>query len=472
MAHERFDGKLYGGNASAFNCREPEVFLCGPAGTGKSIANLFKLFVFGDKYPGTRMLLARKTRAALTESALVTWERDILGLSHRMLRSRPVMRKVRHDYIFPNGSELIVGGLDRPDKVLSTDYDIICLNEAIDFTVDDFETLTGRLRTGVAPYQQMIGDLNPGNPNHWLYKRAMRGTLKLVSSLHTDNPRFFDRNAPGETNVGTADHPRLVRGQWTAEGRKYVFGRLGSMTGIRRARFLDGIWKAAEGLVYDGYQPHVHNLPAGWRPPDHWRRLWSIDWGFTAPLVLQVWALDDDGRLYLYREIYRTRVRVDELGKMCRRWLDEAEEPRPLAVVTDIDPGDQDTFTRNSGLACTDAWKHDKYERIQQAQARFDVAGDGRPRIFFRPDCRDGAEDYDLLQSDRPTSTMEELGGYVWDTQNPDKLKEEPLKVNDHGMDAMRYVITKADQFTGGTDVADTGTVEDTITGDVRSRSY
>ena len=33
--------------------------------------------------------------------------------------------------------------------------------------------------------------------------------------------------------------------------------------------------------------------------------MWSVDFGFTNPIVIQWWAEDPDGRLYLYRELYR-----------------------------------------------------------------------------------------------------------------------------------------------------------------------
>jgi phage terminase large subunit len=55
-------------------------------------------------------------------------------------------------------------------------------------------------------------------------------------------------------------------------------------------------------------------------------------------------------------------------------------------------------------------------------------------------------EDYTLKEAYKPTCTKEEFPGYVWlqpaDGRPP---KEEPLKVNDHGMDAARYLSTYLD---------------------------
>src|SRR5262245_49043147 len=68
---------LHGGVAEGFNSRAEEVLQAGPAGTGKTLANLLRVYWVCRKYPGARALIVRKTRESLTESVLVTWERDV-----------------------------------------------------------------------------------------------------------------------------------------------------------------------------------------------------------------------------------------------------------------------------------------------------------------------------------------------------------------------------------------------------------
>jgi phage terminase large subunit len=46
-----------------------------------------------------------------------------------------------------------------------------------------------------------------------------------------------------------------------------------------------------------------------------------------------------------------------------------------------------------------------------------------------------------LLDSKRPGGTEQEFDGYVWDTSNGRKRGEEPVKKDDHGMDALRYLV-------------------------------
>lgn len=423
--------ELCGGNLLAFKDHtSQEILLAGPAGTGKTFTNLSRLLQFGDMYPNSRMLILRKTRHSLTETALVTWERDVLGEGHPII-AKPINRGHRHSYVFPNNSVLVTGGMDNPDKVLSSEWDIIYCNEATELDEKDWETLGSRLRANAGPYDQIIGDCNPTSPKHWLYKRCMANRCKLYPTHHYENPRYYDYRAR----------------KWTEMGKRYIHGRLKQLTGSRRDRFLFGRWVAAEGAVYD-YDPAVHDLPPGWEPPRDWRRVWGIDWGDRSPTVLGFWAVDGEGRMYGYREVFKCRLRADELGAWVKKeLLDTGLDVRPYAAVCDHDPDKKDAFERASGVTLTMADKADRDRGIQAVQARFDRdAYDdgtlGKPRVFFKDNARCHEPDGSLVDEGRPTSTVEELVNYVWDAKF---VKDEPIGENDHGMDAMRYVVMYVD---------------------------
>ncbi len=54
--------------------------------------------------------------------------------------------------------------------------------------------------------------------------------------------------------------------------------------------------------------------------------------------------------------------------------------------------------------------------------------------------------DVALEEAKKPTCTEEEVGGYVWAPGVDGRpLKEEPLKMDDHGCDAMRYAVAEID---------------------------
>ncbi len=407
-------------------------------------------------YPGARCLIVRKTRESLTETVLVTWERDVLGPSHPLLTVRPNLRRVRQSYHFPNGSEVVCGGIDKPDKILSSDYDLIYGPESTEFEKEDWETLGTRLRSGVVPYQMQIGDCNPGSPEHWLHKRCVDPphTCKLIPTRHQDNPRFFSQE----------------KNDWTPAGLQYL-DRLGNLTGTRRSRFLEGKWVSAEGAIYDFSSalttddPPGHCLPSSWEAPRSWKRLWSIDWGLSAPTCLQVWAIEDcpalpDGspgnRMYLVREVYKTRLRADDLGRYVKeKWLDPGLEPRPWAAICDVNPGwgkEKDAedakalFETTSGISLRLANKAERDRGIRETQARFDVQADGKPRIFFRKDALDHEPDQTLVNAGKPVSTVSELPGYIYD---PTRVTDVPIEENDHGADSLRYSSVYANDNIG-----------------------
>jgi hypothetical protein len=416
--------ELRGGNLAAFDdVYSREWVAAGPAGTGKTIMSLVRLLQFGGDYPGARMLIVRNTRKSLTETALATWENIVLGPGHPIL-AHPIQRGSRHHYDFPNGSILVTAGMDDPGKVFSSEWDLIMVNEATEISKDDWETLNSRLRAMAGPYDQLFGDCNPTTPHHWLYRRFQAGLCRLHETYHWDNPRYFDD----------------VAGQWTTAGRRYIANRLAPLTGTRRERFLLGKWVAAEGCVYD-FDPRIHLLPHEWEAPKHWPRVWGIDWGKTSPTVLGIWAVDDEGRMYLTREYYKTRLRPDRLAAWVLEELSTGREPMPRAIVCDHDPERKDDFEKacresQFPLALQMADKTDRDKGIEACQARFDVQADGKPRIFFRQGSLANQPDRYLVDAGKPICGLDEVTAYVWDEN---ELKDEPIAENDHLMDVLRY---------------------------------
>ena len=433
--------KARGSIRAAMACRDPEVLLAGAAGTGKSRALLEKLNMLALKYPGMRGLICRKTAATLSSTALVTWRRFVVteqilaGSVHYYGGST----QEPPAYRYSNGSIIAIGGLDKVTKIMSSEYDVVYIQEATECTENDWESITSRLRNWVMPYQQLIADCNPAQPTHWLKLRCDTGRTTLFASLHEDNPMLFDED-----------------GEITGKGQDYI-DKLDRLSGVRFQRLRQGKWAAAEGVVYDEFLSEVHildRIPVSNEPTDAfgvplgWKRYWGVDFGFVNPFVCQFWAEDGDGRLYLYREIYRTHTTVDVHAKTIinivapdGRWL----EPKPTSVVCDHDAEGRAVFERETQLSTQPAHKS-VLEGIEAVQVRLRDPGDGRRRLYLVRDCV-VERDLDLADAGRPTCTQEEIPGYVWARKGKGEGKEtdEPLKVDDHGCDAMRYVVADRD---------------------------
>lgn len=391
--------------------RDPEVLVSGPAGTGKSRACLEKLHLAALKYPGMRGLIVRKTQTSLGGSALDTWRKfviaelvDVGGVAYYGGSGEEPAQ-----YRYRNGSRIVIAGLDKASKIMSSEYDMIYVQEAIELTEDDWEALTTRLRNGVMPYQQLLADTNPDTPTHWLKVRCDSGKTVMLESRHEDNPTI------------------------TPE----YMAKLDALSGVRYQRLRKGMWVAAEGIIYEEYDPAVHLIDP-FEIPDSWTRYWAVDFGYTNPFVCQWWAEDPDGRLYLYRERYCTRHTVDQHAALIRTYMED--EPRPRAVICDHDAEGRATLEKELGISTTAAQKT-VTDGIQAVQRRLRPAGDGRPRLYlFRNSV--GVRDQELVDAHKPACTAEEIPGYIWS----DKIaKEQPVKENDHGADAMRYMVAERD---------------------------
>lgn len=412
-----------------FTARDEELLLSGPAGTGKSRACLEKLNAVALKYPGMRGLIVRKTAASLATTALVTWRDHVITeqLTTGQVTFYGGSAQEPPQFRYSNGSVICIAGMDKSTKVMSSEYDVIYVQEATELIEDDWEKLTTRLRNGRMPYQQLIADANPDVPHHWLKQRCDRTSTRMINTLHTDNPTLY-RN-----------------GNLTPAGEAYM-GKLARLTGVRRLRLEQGLWVAAEGLIYDEYNPNLHLIDA-FDIPREWTRWWTVDFGYTNPFVLQMWAEDPDGRLYLYREIYKTRTLVEDHAKEALHLVTRKDgtwkEPQPRAVICDHDAEDRATLERHLGLSTSPAHKTVS-DGIQAVQARLRPQEDGKPRLYLMRGALKTADEA-LIDAKRPTCLEQEMVGYVWDNKPGSQPKETPLKENDHAADAMRYLVAERD---------------------------
>lgn len=420
-----------GAARTVFSARDPEVLLVGAAGTGKSRACLEKVHLACLINTGIRTLIVRKTQVSLASTALDTLRKAVIpeALAVGEVYFHGGGPQDPPQYRYRNGSTITIGGMDRSSRIMSSEYDLIYVQEATELTEDDWEALTTRLRNWQMSFQQILADCNPDRPTHWLKLRADAGKVRLLTSLHEDNPLLFD-----------------AAGQITPDGKSYM-SKLDALTGVRKERLRWGRWAAAEGVIYDEWNDSIHVIDRFAIPYD-WPRYWSVDFGFTNPFVCQQWAQDPDGRLILYREFYHTRWTTDQHAKfILSRLLDDRDkwiEPTPRNIICDHDAEGRAVFSREIGLGTIAANKAVALG-IQTVQKRMRPVGDpARPRLMLMRDSL-VKRDPDLVDRKLPTCTAEEVPGYVWDTTKDGDTKETPVKENDHGMDAMRYLVADRD---------------------------
>jgi len=393
--------------------------------TGKTRACLEKAYWLIDQYPGIRVLFLRQTRASLTDSVLVTWEQDVVVPGHPMLQGPS--RATRQRYHHPNGSEVVLGGMQVPStevghRIMSAEYDVIFAFEATDITEGDWELGLTRLgRRGAhssMPFSQMVADCNPAQPSHWLNVRAKQDGMVRLLSRHVDNPSLTPQ----------------------------YFQMLDRLTGIRRSRLRDGLWVAAWGVVYDNWNPHIHFVAEGPKTPKSC--LVSKDWGFRNPGVTMVWHFDGEGRMYCVAQIFKTEKTIDWWKDLDK---DLDREFKPFDWPCDpSEPGFIQQY-RDSGIHATKAL-NDISLGVDLVHDRLALAKDGKPRLFF---VRDNLRERDerLATAHQPVCAEDEMESYSWPESRRDRNlneKEVPVDDHNHGLDAVRYAVLAVDYRKGG----------------------
>lgn len=482
-----------------------EVMIAGPAETGKTLAALWFVDFFARTFPGAQITICRKLRSTMDGTVLNTWRRVIAirgGVT-------PYGGEKPEWYDYHNGSRVWVAGLDNPGKALSSERDLIYVNQAEDLELDDWQTLSTRAtgRGGVAPWSMLLGDCNSAQPSHWIVNRA---TLRRLESRHEDNPSLYH-----EDGTLTEQGVRTMR-------------ILDALEGVLKERLRFGRWVAAEGAVY-AFDRRVHiitTMPEGW---ETWRKARVIDFGFENPFVCLWAAIDGDGRVYIYRQLYMSQRTVDQHAqtiKRAERWykteqhylteailaatrgaaelaafvdrytLQTADKVTPpwLAAFVDaahaaaalgpaavaalardyhpeINPAhpawmidrptgrpvpdprrekieisiaDHDAEGRATLLAegvPTLPAKKDLLDGIQAVQKAMRKAGDARPRLFVLQDSLMERDEH-LAARHHPTSIEGEFEVYVWPKDVDGRAKKEvPIKMYDHALDALRYLV-------------------------------
>ncbi len=256
--------------------------------------------------------------------------------------------------------------------------------------------LLSRLRVAGA---RLLATTNPDGPGHWL----RTGFLA----------RGLDVGLVG-WHLTLDDNPSLPVEYVSRLKRQY--------TGLWYKRFILGEWCLAEGAIYDCWDPDRHVLrgpvPTLVRLPGL-----GIDYGTTNPFAALMLGVLADGRLCLTRE-----WRWD--SKRTRRALTDAEYSHRRRAW--MPPDQPEWVVVDPSAASMVAQLH--HDRITT------VAGDNSVIDGIRLVASLLALGL-LVVHESCAGWISEAPGYVWDPEKSKLGKDEPIKLDDHSLDAGRYVI-------------------------------
>ena len=367
--------------------QEREVMYSGAFGAGKSRAICFKTAMHGA-IPGNFVGLCRKTLVDLKKTTL----RTLLKVDANL---PPVLPDGCYDYnksdqiiSIRGGGEILCFGFDDPPRLGSLNFGFVGIDEGIELAADEYTMLLGRLRNLADPCRQIAIATNPGPPAHFLHER------------------FFDEREPSRRLIQTTS---LENYYLPAD---YIASLL-RFKGTDRQRYVEGLWVAFEGLIYElRRETHVIHRDGPWR-----QVIAGVDEGFTAPGVIFPIGIDGDGRAHVIEEFYETQVApqafVAAVVRCARKHhiREVRVDPAAAGLIADL---------QNAGVPAQGA-DNAVLAGIRTVQDALVVAGDGRPRLTIEPSC---------------TNLIRGLESYVWKPG-----RDEPVLVNDHGPDALRYAL-------------------------------
>lgn len=442
-----------------------ELCIHGPGGTGKTRGFCTLLYWLGNLYPGIRILVLRDVRADLATTFQKTWEEDVVPKGHPMLKKRRE-RSGRKGYNFWNGwktehpaigaTTIELGGMDDIMRHRGTDYDVIYWLELVEcddegewsefrralrnFGGEQAKRLPPEKRI---PFQLLLADTNPSSPDIWILSREERREIELLQSFHRDNPKFFRRD-----------------GTKTEEGVAFM-ASLDALHGVRRAWLRDGLWVAAEGVVFENWDRHKHIIER--KTAEELGIRWyyaAMDWGHTDPCCLLIGGVDGNGVGYIVAEWYLTGMGIDfwtDVVETAHREFDlqgivvDPSRPEMIARFNDRLSFDKERpFALGADNARASSGMGDMggIDLVRQ-QLGNNRRGDGSLtpiQLFFFRDALRHAPQEELVRRSRATCTTKEFAAYVYKRGRTEgeRIASRSGELtdgtcDDHGMDALRY---------------------------------
>jgi len=301
---------------------EREVLYGGAAGGGKSYALISDpLRYFGNKH--FNGLLVRRTNDELRE---LIWKTKEL---YPQAYPGAEFKEKQSEWRFPSGAKLWMSYLERDEDVLRYQgqaFTWIGFDELTQYSTPfAWDYLRSRLRSAdpeMSKNLAMRATTNPGGPGHGWVKRMFIDPAPAGKAFWATNIQT------GETIVYPPGHPkagqplfkrrfipaRLSDNPFLAEDGNYEANLLG-MSEQQKRQLLDGDWNVADGAAFEEFREHIH-VCEPFDIPKNWRRFRSCDYGYSSFSAVHWYAIDPDGVLYVYRELYVTKKEADELAKL------------------------------------------------------------------------------------------------------------------------------------------------------------
>ena len=293
----------------------------------------------------------------------------------------------------PNGAQFIFKGLDNPEKIKSIKgISDVVMEEASEFTLDDYTQLTLRLRDKKHLNKQIFLMFNPVSKVNWTYNAFFVNKPKNTVVYHTsykDN-RFLD--------------------QVTIENIEELEN---SIEEYFKIYYLVD-FSTLDNLVFPKYEKRLLNK-SEW---EHLPAYFGLDYGFIndPSALLHVRVDDENKRLYVPDEFVRKGLTNDKIAEAIKA-LGYAKEQ----IRADSAEKKSNQELRNLGIP-----------RVIDVQKGAGSVMQGIQYLL----------QYEWIVDERCVKLIEELENYTWKKdRKTNEYINEPVDSYNHCIDAIRYAL-------------------------------
>ena len=293
----------------------------------------------------------------------------------------------------PNGAQFIFKGLDNPEKIKSIKgISDVVMEEASEFTLDDYTQLTLRLRDKKHPNKQIYLMFNPVSKVNWVYNaffvKKPKNTV-IYQTTYKDN-RFLDEV--------TKENIEELAERNEAYYKIYALGEFATL----------------DKLVFPKYKKQLLNKEELKHIPSDF----GLDYGFIndPSSFMHVKVDDENKRLYILEEYVKKGLTNDKI----------AEAIKALGYSKEIIRADSAEKKSNQELRNLDI------PRVIDV-----IKGPGSVMQGIQYILQ-----YEIIVDERCVKTIEELENYTW---KKDKVTNEyindPVDSYNPCLDAVRYAV-------------------------------
>lgn len=370
----------------------------GGASSGKSHGVVQKVVLKAlKKWPHPRKVLwLRKVDRTIKDSIFA----DVLGcLSDWRLLNLCKVNQTNYTITLPNGALFLFKGMQDPERIKSIKgLSDVVMEEASEFTLDDYTQLTLRLREPKHKQRQLFCMFNPVSKLNWTYKQWFADDVEvdedrvvIHQSTYKDN-HFLD-----EDNIRTIENLKQTN---PAYYKIYTLGEFATL----------------DKLVFPEFEKRrlsIHqlsNLPS----------YFGLDFGYTNDETAFMHVKVDEDRhiIYVMEEYAKHGMLNSDISRMIKQMgyskeviTADAAEPKSIAEI-----------------------KRDGIRRIRPAKKGKDSITQG---ISFM-------QQYHLVVDDRCVKTIEELENYTYKKDKATgEYTNEPVDAYNHEIDAIRYALSE-----------------------------